>query len=84
MRAINDSPAPAPAPAPLALALALGPCLTMERLCQFPALPLHPDLLRPYDDRRRRLTDGLRVESGMIGDPRFDTHRDIDPAVANR
>lgn len=56
----------------------------MERLCQFPALPLHPDMLRPYDDRRRRMTDGLRVESGRIGDPRFDTHRDIDPAVANR
>ena len=60
------------------------PALTMERLCRFLGLPLHPDLLRPYDDHSRRMTDGIHAESAMMGDPKFHTHRDIDPQVADR
>ena len=52
-------------------ALTNEPHAQIERLCAFLGLPLDEAMLRPYEDRRSRMTDGLYSESRMIGDTKF-------------
>ena len=65
-------------------ALTNEPRAQVERLCAFLDLPLAEGMLRPYEDRRSRMTDGLYSESRMIGDTKFHEHADIEAAVAER
>ena len=53
-------------------------------VCDRLGLPFDPALLRPYEDRRVRMTDGLHAESRMLGDVKFHEHQGVDPAVADR
>jgi hypothetical protein len=43
-------------------------------------LELEEGLLQPYQDKQRRMTDGIQ----MFGDVKFHKHQDIDPAMADR
>ncbi|HEX3126564.1 MAG TPA: amino acid adenylation domain-containing protein, partial [Thermoanaerobaculia bacterium] len=54
----------------------------LRGLCNFLGLDFEPAMLRPYDGRR--MTDGLRAESRMLGDVKFHTHSGIDAGVAER
>ncbi|HYN21699.1 MAG TPA: condensation domain-containing protein, partial [Thermoanaerobaculia bacterium] len=56
----------------------------LRSLCAFLGIEFHPSMLRPYEDRSRRMTDGLRAESRMLGDVKFHTHSGIEAAVADR
>jgi thioesterase domain-containing protein len=61
-----------------------APQTAMKRLCDFLGLDLHPGMLKPYDDRSRKMADGLHAESRILGDVKFNTYRDIDARVGDR
>ncbi|HEX3131437.1 MAG TPA: amino acid adenylation domain-containing protein, partial [Thermoanaerobaculia bacterium] len=54
----------------------------LRGLCAFLGLDFESAMLRPYDGRR--MTDGLRAESRMLGDVKFHTHSGIEAGVAER
>jgi amino acid adenylation domain-containing protein len=56
----------------------------MESLCRFLGLSLHADMLQPYKDRERRMTDGIHEESRMLGDVKFHSYDRIDVRVGDR
>jgi len=51
-------------------------------ICGFLGLDMHPDMLRPYKDKKQRMTDGIYSEGIMVGDVKFHRHKKIDPKVA--
>jgi amino acid adenylation domain-containing protein/thioester reductase-like protein len=51
-------------------------------LCRFLGLPEDPAMLSPYQGER--MTDGVRREGRMMGDPKFHRHRQIEATVADR
>ncbi|HEY0077786.1 MAG TPA: amino acid adenylation domain-containing protein [Pyrinomonadaceae bacterium] len=55
---------------------------TLESLCRFLGVELHPEMLEPYREKARRMTDGLHKESRMLGDVKFHSHASIDAGVA--
>lgn len=60
------------------------PEATCARLCASLGIPFDPAMLEPLGDPSRRMTDGLRPGSRMIGDPKFHAHRGIDRDNAHR
>jgi len=60
------------------------PKITIEGICQFLRLDFHPEMLRPYKDQKRRMTDGIYTVSRMLGDIKFRAHAEIDAKVADR
>ena len=46
-------------------------------------IPFHSDMLNPYANDSKRMTDGVHEQSMMIGDPKFHTHRTIAKDNAN-
>ncbi len=54
----------------------------VEALCRFLGLPLESAMLSPYQGER--MTDGVRREGRMMGDPKFHRHRQIEATVADR
>ncbi|HEY0547314.1 MAG TPA: condensation domain-containing protein, partial [Pyrinomonadaceae bacterium] len=56
----------------------------LESLCHFLSLELHPDMLQPYREKEKRMTDGLYKESRMLGDVKFHQHISINAGVASR
>ena len=61
-----------------------APRREMERACAFLGVEYDPAMLDVYEERGRRMTDGLREAGYMLGDKKFHTHRTIDPAVGER
>ncbi|HEX8091267.1 MAG TPA: amino acid adenylation domain-containing protein, partial [Blastocatellia bacterium] len=57
---------------------------SIRGVCDFLGLEPHPDMLRPYEDKHKKMTDGLYTESRMIGDVKFHTHSDIDAEAGRR
>lgn len=51
-------------------------------ICRFIGLEYHPDMVEPYKDKERKMTDGIHKESRMLGDIKFHQHSAIDPAAA--
>jgi amino acid adenylation domain-containing protein/thioester reductase-like protein len=58
------------------------PRRAMEDLGRFLGVGFAPAMLEPYSGRR--MTDGPRAASRMMGDPKFHQHSGIDAAVAER
>jgi hypothetical protein len=57
-----------------------------EALSAFLGLDFHPGMLEPYQDSRKRMTDGLYnvSESKMIGDIKFHGYKGIEAKAADR
>ncbi len=55
----------------------------MKAMCRFLGVPFHPAVLNPYEDKKKRMTDGIHDGGLMIGDVKFHQHKRIDPAVAD-
>ncbi|MEW6742818.1 MAG: SDR family NAD(P)-dependent oxidoreductase [Planctomycetota bacterium] len=53
-------------------------------LCRFLGIELDEKMLRPHEDKKKRMTDGLHEVSRMLGDLKFHEHKTIDAAVADR
>jgi acyl-CoA synthetase (AMP-forming)/AMP-acid ligase II/NAD(P)-dependent dehydrogenase (short-subunit alcohol dehydrogenase family) len=56
---------------------------TVENICQFLGLPLHPEMLQPYKEKQQRMTDGVHSVSRMLGDFKFHQHQVINADVAD-
>ncbi len=56
----------------------------MESLCRFLGLSFHADMLQPYKDKERRMTDGIHAESRMLGDVKFHSYDRIDVRAGDR
>ncbi len=63
--------------------LVAQPRASLEKLCTFLKLPLHEDMLNPYQDLKQRMTDGLYAEGKMLGDLKFHSHGKINAATAD-
>lgn len=64
--------------------LTLAPEEAVRQLCDFLAMEPHPEMLKPWEDRKAKMTDGLHPESKMMGDPKFHQYQHIDDRVASR
>ena len=64
--------------------LVTQPAEMLSRLCHFLGLAFHPDMLRPYGEKKQRMTDGLYQESRMLGDVKFHSHQSINAGAAER
>ncbi len=60
------------------------PVEVLQSLCDFLGLELHPNMLQPYREKEKRMTDGLYKESRMLGDVKFHQHDSINAGVADR
>jgi len=60
------------------------PRAQVERLCAFIDIPFTNAMLRPYEERQQRMTDGIYSESRMIGDTKFHDHAGIEAAIAEQ
>jgi len=55
---------------------------TLKEVCRFLGIDLHPDMLDPYKNRERRMTDGIHATSRILGDVKFNQHKEIDAKIA--
>jgi acyl carrier protein/ribosomal protein S13 len=60
------------------------PQTTIEKICNFLNLDFHSDMLEPYKDKERRMTDGVENVANMSGDLKFYLHKDIEAETAYR
>jgi len=56
----------------------------IKNLCEFLKLEFHADMLKPYQDNQKRMTDGIYKESRMLGDVKFLDHKKIKSQIADR
>jgi len=61
-----------------------SPQSTINKICDFFGLEMHPDMLNPYQEKNQRMTDGVQVVSKMSGDLKFHLHSGIDSNMADR
>lgn len=55
---------------------------TMHELCGFMDIEFHYEMVKPEKDKDKKMTDGLHDISKMMGDPKFHSHKKIDPMIA--
>ncbi len=55
----------------------------MRALCTAMEMDFHPQMLEPYADKQRRMTDGVHAMSRGLVDLKFHQHSGIDAAVAD-
>ncbi len=60
------------------------PEATMEGICDFLDIDFEAAMLEPYEEKQKRMTDGVRAVSKMSGDLKFHLHKGIDPDMAER
>ncbi len=53
------------------------PQKTVQGVCDFLHIDIHPDMLEPQKNKEKRMTDGLNDLSKMLGDVRFHEHKGI-------
>jgi amino acid adenylation domain-containing protein len=64
--------------------LVARPEAVVGEMCRFLGLDLEPAMLRPYEDKKGRMTDGIHPESRMLGDVKFHDYRGIEAKAADR
>lgn len=62
--------------------LVAQPKLTMEKMCDKLSLEFHSDLIRPYKDMSKKMTNGIYEISKPMGDTKLLKHGEINPKVA--
>ncbi|MEI6970447.1 MAG: AMP-binding protein [bacterium] len=60
-----------------------SPRESTEALCRFLRVDFDPQMLKPQDDKHKRMTDGIHAVSRMIGDAKFHKHKDISAGAAD-
>ncbi len=60
------------------------PKIVAQALCQYLDLEFEEQMLRPYQEKKSRMTDGIHSLSKMLGDVNFHDHNDIDANVADQ
>jgi thioesterase domain-containing protein len=64
--------------------LVSSPREVLEGLCHFLGLEFRHEMVEPYRNKERRMTDGIHPLSQMLGDVKFHQHSEIDSRVAKR
>jgi acyl carrier protein len=64
--------------------LVTDPETSMEEVCDFLDIDFEASMLEPYEEKQKRMTDGVRAVSKMSGDLKFHLHKGIDPDMAER
>lgn len=54
---------------------------TAKDICRFLNLEYDPEMIQPYKERKKRMTDGVYSEGQMLGDPKFHQHKNINERV---
>ncbi len=57
--------------------LVLKPEKTVQGVCDFLQIDIHPDMFEPQKNKEQRMTNGLNDLSKMLGDVRFHEHKGI-------
>jgi amino acid adenylation domain-containing protein len=63
--------------------LVTEPAARLEEVCAFLGVEFRPEMAAPYEDKQRRMTDGLHAWSRMLGDVKFHEHKEVDRSVAD-
>jgi amino acid adenylation domain-containing protein len=64
--------------------LVKDPRPVIEGVCRFLGIEFEPEMLEPYKEKRRRMTDGVHPLARGLVDVKFHEHRGIDAEVADR
>jgi amino acid adenylation domain-containing protein len=64
--------------------LIAAPRRVLEEVCEFLGLAFEEEMLEPYRDKKRRMTDGIYEVSHMLGDITFHQHRQVEAGVGER
>jgi hypothetical protein len=56
----------------------------MRGICEFAGMEYQPEMIEPYREKKRRMSDGLHKESRMLGDVKFHEHAAIDAGVGQK
>ena len=54
----------------------------MKEMCDALGLRFHPDLVQPYKDAEKKMTDGIYPDSTPMGDTKFLQYESINPDAA--
>lgn len=60
------------------------PVVMMQQVSEFLQVPFEQVMAQPYQDKEKRMTDGLYPVSKMLGDAKFHTHQQVESANADR
>ena len=63
--------------------LAQTPGDIVKNICRFLDINFDSEMLQPYKEREKRMTDGIYSEGQMIGDPKFHLHKRINAEVVD-
>ena len=64
--------------------LVRDPRAELEQVCAVLGIEFDPEMLNPYDEPDRRMTDGIHRLSSGLTDPRFQQHTRIEAEVADQ
>jgi amino acid adenylation domain-containing protein len=64
--------------------LVSNPRQVLEGLCEFLDVEFDEQMLEPYAEREKRMTDGIRAESKMLGDVKFHQYGRVEAGVSER
>ncbi|MFL6236787.1 MAG: amino acid adenylation domain-containing protein, partial [Thermoanaerobaculia bacterium] len=64
--------------------LVAEPAARLAEVCAFLGVEFRPEMAAPYEDKQRRMTDGLHSWSRMLGDVKFHEHSGVDASVAEK
>ncbi|MFL6234239.1 MAG: condensation domain-containing protein, partial [Thermoanaerobaculia bacterium] len=64
--------------------LVAEPAARLAEVCAFLGVEFRPEMAAPYEDKQRRMTDGLHSWSRMLGDVKFHEHSGVDAGVAEK
>jgi acyl carrier protein/LPS sulfotransferase NodH len=62
--------------------LVQNPRPVIEMICQHLGVEYDPLMLQPYQQKDKRMTDGVSAQSVGMTDTKFHQHKEIDPSVA--
>ena len=54
----------------------------MQKFCGKMDIDYHPEMVEPYQNLDRKMTDGPLPDSQMVGDVKFQDHKKINPKVS--
>lgn len=60
------------------------PRVVIERICGVLGVDFDPLMVEPYQQQAQRMTDGITAQSAGMSDPKFHSHKKIDPEIADR
>lgn len=64
--------------------LVKNPATTLNNLCKFCSIEFHQDMLKPYENTREKMTEGISGQGRMLGDLKFYQYQAIEAKNADK